>query len=118
MSSNQPISLSGLASGLDTSSIVDALMQIERQPQVRLTTQKSQVAQRQSVLQDLKGRLTNLKLAADSLRSPGLFADTQTLDSSDPTKITATRVSGAGVGGSNVVVTRLASSQQRTYAYT
>jgi flagellar hook-associated protein 2 len=118
MSSGGPISLSGLASGLDTSSIVDALMQIEKQPQVRLQTQQSQVKQRQSVLQDLKGRLTTLKLAADSLRSPGLFADVQTLDSSDNSKVTATRISGAGTGGSQVVVSRLASSQQRTYSYT
>lgn len=118
MSSSGPISLSGLASGLDTSSIVDALMQIERQPQVRLQTQQSQVQQRQSVMKDLKSRLTTLKLAADSLRSPGLFADTQTLDSSDTSKIVATRISGAGTGGSQVVVSRLASSQQRTYSYT
>jgi flagellar hook-associated protein 2 len=118
MSANQPISLSGLASGLDTDSIVTALMQIEQQPKVRLTTQQSQVQSRQSALQDLKGRLTTLKLAADSLRSVGLFADTQSLDSSDTTKITAQRVSGAGTGGSQVVVSRLASSQQRTYSYT
>ena len=42
----------------------------------------------------------------------------QSVDSSDTSKVAATRVSGAGTGGTQLLVSRLASSQQRTYAYT
>lgn len=118
MSTNQPLSLSGLASGIDTSSIVDALMQIERQPENRLNIQKQQISTRQSVMQDLQTRLQALKDAADALSDPGLWADTQSVTSSDSSLVDVSRLSGAGVGGTQIVVQRLASSQQRTYTYT
>jgi flagellar hook-associated protein 2 len=112
------LGLSGLASGIDTTSVVNALMAIARQPQDALNHKKDQANARATALGAIKAELNSLKGYADDLRSPGLYADTQTVDSSDPTKITALRVTGAGTGGSQIVVSRLASSQQRTYNFT
>jgi len=112
------LGLSGLASGIDTTSVVSALMAIARQPQTALQHKKDQANARATALGAIQAELDGLKGAIDDLSSPGLFADVQTVDSSDTTKITASRVSGAGTGGTQVVVSRLASSQQRTYNYT
>jgi flagellar hook-associated protein 2 len=110
--------LSGLASGLDTSTIIQQLMQINTIPQNKLKLQQSRMQARATALTGLRTELQNLRDKADALRSLTLFNPTQSIDSSDSSKITATRVSGAGVGGTQVEVARLANSQQRTYAYT
>jgi flagellar hook-associated protein 2 len=112
------LGLSGLASGIDTSSVVDALMAVARQPQDALNHKKAQASARSTALGAIKAELNGVKGLADALRSPGLFADTQSIDSSDTSKITAIRVSGSGTGGSQITVSRLASSQQRTYSFT
>ncbi|HEY1597292.1 MAG TPA: flagellar filament capping protein FliD [Thermoleophilaceae bacterium] len=117
-SSTPSLALTGLASGLDTGSIVSELMQVNSLPEVALKNQQTQVQARQAALTSIETELQNLKDAADALSDPSLFGETQTVDSSDSTKITATRVSGAGTGGTQLVVSRLASSQTRTYGYT
>jgi flagellar hook-associated protein 2 len=112
------LGLSGLASGIDTSSIISQLMAINTIPQNKLKLQQSAMQARATALTGLRTELQNLRDKADALRSLTLFNPTQTVDSSDSSKITATRVTGAGVGGNQVEVGRLANSQQRTYAYT
>jgi flagellar hook-associated protein 2 len=112
------LGMSGLASGIDTSTIIQQLMQINTIPQTRLKLQQSAMQSRATALSSLRTELQNLRDKADVLRGFTLFNPTQTIDSSDSSKITATRVSGAGVGGTQVEVARLANSQQRTYAYT
>jgi flagellar hook-associated protein 2 len=112
------LGLSGLASGIDTTSVVNALMAIAKQPQAALQHKRDQANARATALGAIQAELDALNGAIDDLSSPGLFADVQTVDSSDSTKITASRVSGAGTGGTQIVVSRLASSQQRTYDYT
>jgi flagellar hook-associated protein 2 len=112
------INLGGLASGLDTNAIIDQLMSVERQPRVRLQQQEALVKARQAALKDVATRLTNLKLAAADLRSPSAFADTQTVESSDPTRVAAARTSGVGPGSYDVAVLQTAAAAQRTYAYT
>jgi len=106
--------ISGLASGIDTNSIVSQLMQIERQPQVRLQNQQTVEKARQQALRDVNTRLANLQDAIAGLRDPGTWADAQSVDSSDPTHVTATRTGGAAAGGYQISVTRLARAQQLT----
>ena len=109
--------LSGLASGVDTSSIVDKLIAIERQQNARLGLRKSAAQARQTGLKDIATKLNALKTAAQDLGSAGTWATKQTVDSADPTKVTATLTGGAGIGGSTIQVDRLASSAQRGYAW-
>ena len=111
------INFGGLASGLDTNSIIDQLMSIERQPETRLKTQQSQIQQKKTDLSSIKDALTNLRFAAEDLKSPTLWLDTQSVDVNDSTKIAATRTGGAGTGGYEVNVTQLASASQHWYSY-
>jgi flagellar hook-associated protein 2 len=106
--------ISGIASGIDTNSLVSQLMQIERQPQVRLQNQQTVEQARQQALRDVNTRLSNLQDAIAGLRDPGTWADRQTVDSSDPTHVTASRTGGAAAGGYEISVTRLARAQQLT----
>ena len=72
MSTNGSIfSVGGLASGLDTNTIVDQLMSIERQPQVRIAQQKTIETARQQALKDINTRLVNLDNAIAGLRDVG-----------------------------------------------
>ncbi|HEX6458468.1 MAG TPA: flagellar filament capping protein FliD [Thermoleophilaceae bacterium] len=111
------LGLSGLASGIDTSSVVDALMNIAKQPQLALQHKKDQANARSVALGAIKAELNGLKGLADDLSSPGLYANVQSAFSSDSTKVDVVKTSGAGTGGTSITVSRLASSQQRTYSY-
>jgi flagellar hook-associated protein 2 len=112
------LALSGLASGVDTATVVEQLMAIERQSSLRLQLKQKQAQARQDALKDVSTRLKNLNTAATDLRSSLIWADTQTVESSDSTKVTAKRVSGAGPGSYSLQVLQLARAEQRTYDYT
>lgn len=111
------IQLSGLASGLDTGAIISQLMSIERQPRDRLELRQTSEQARRDALSEVSTKLRSLKLAASDLRSTSVWADTQSATSSDETKLDVRRTAGAGPGGYEIAVTRLASSTQHTYGY-
>jgi flagellar hook-associated protein 2 len=111
------INFGGIASGLDTNAIVDQLMAIERKPETRLKTQQLQIAQKKGDLGLIRDSLKNLQFAAQDLKSPTLWLDTQSVDVNDPTKVAATRTGGAGTGGYQVSVTQLASASQHWFSY-
>jgi flagellar hook-associated protein 2 len=102
----------GLASGLDTNAIIEQLMAIERNPKVRLQQRQAVEEARQNALRDVLTRVSNLKTAAAGLRDATIWGDTQTVESSDPTRITATRVSGAAPGAYSLTITQLARAHQ------
>lgn len=104
----------GLASGLDTSSIIEQLMAIERQPQIRLQQRQRVEEARQNALRDVLTRLSNLKSAVAGLRDPTIWVDTQTVESSDATKLTATRTAGAAAGAYDLTISQLARAHQVT----
>lgn len=112
------LSVTGLASGLDTSSIISALMAAQRQPVTRMTNQRSQLQAEQTELQTLQTSLQQLSFSAAEFSLPSLFESSQTVTSSEPTRVSASVTSGAGVGGYEVEVTQLANSAQRTFAFT
>lgn len=111
------IQLSGLASGMDTASIVSQLMAIEKQPRTKIEYNQSFIQARRNNLADIQGKLNALKLAAHDLGSIASWADTQTVESGDSTKVAVTRTGGVGPGGYDIAVTTLASSARRTYAF-
>ncbi len=110
--------LSGLASGVDTASIVDQLMALERQKTARLGLQKSAVQARQTNLKDIATKLTALKTASQDLSGPTAWAAKQTAESSDSARVSVALSGGAGIGGHTIQVDRLASSAQRGYKFT
>lgn len=116
-SGSSPISVSGLASGLDTTSIINALLAAERVPITHLTNQQEKVADAAQALQKIKSSLLQLSFAASEFKLPSLFEGTQTVTSSEPARVAAAITSGAGVGGYELEVTQLANSAQRTYTF-
>src|SRR4051812_13025089 len=110
--------ISGLASGIENSTIIDQLMAIERQPQTRLKNQVTVSAARKTVLADVQTRLKNLQLAAEDLKSTALWGNKQTVDVNDPTKAAVTLSGPAGTGSYQLNVGQLARGSQRWYAYT
>ncbi len=112
------IGLSGLASGVDTGGIVERLMALERQSLSRVQLQKSRLSTRDTGLKDIQSKLSALRSAAEALRAAGLWGQKQTVESSDPTRVSAEVTSGAGIGATSIQVLGLASSTQRTASYT
>ena len=112
------IKLTGLASGLDTASIITELMSIERQPRTRVARRQVAVQGRQDVLRQIDSKLTNVKLAASDLRSVGLWLPAQTITSGNEGVLTARQHGGAAPGGYAVTVSTLASADARTYDWT
>jgi flagellar hook-associated protein 2 len=112
------IQLSGLVSGLDTKTIVAQLMSIEKQPRTRIELQQSSIQARQTNLREISSKLSALKLAAHDLGSAALWADTQSVTSTDDTKVAVRTTGGVGPGGYDVAVQNLASASRRTYTFT
>ncbi|HTU80450.1 MAG TPA: flagellar filament capping protein FliD [Solirubrobacteraceae bacterium] len=113
-----PITVSGLASGLDTSSIIAALMGVEREPLTRLSDEQSKLKGEQSELQSIQSSLQQLSYAVSEFALPSLFEDSQEVTSNEPDRVSAAAGAGAAIGGYEVEVTALANSAQRTFSFT
>ena len=101
------INLTGMASGLDTESIITQLMAIERQPQNRLTNEQRRAEGRKIALDDIARQLRGLKNAATDLKSTTTWGDTQTASTADATKLTArTMMRASATAGSRRTVAR------------
>jgi flagellar hook-associated protein 2 len=112
------LALSGLASGVDTTGIVDQLMAIERQKATRIENQQTSMTAHQKALGGITTALNALSTAAASLNDPATWQANPTAESSDATKVSVAMLSGAGIGGHTVAVERLASSAQQGYTFT
>jgi flagellar hook-associated protein 2 len=109
------LALSGLASGVDTSSIVDQLIALDRQGTTRMQFRQYGVQGMQSALKDVASKLSALKTAANALSGDSNWKPQQSVESSD-VRVAVTQTGGAGIGGHSVQVNRLASSAQRGYS--
>src|SRR5512133_2899051 len=111
------IQIGGIASGMDTESIITQLMSIESAPRTRTARQQVTVQARQDALRQIDAKLTNLKLAAGDLRSASIWTPTQAIASGNESVLTARQVTGAAPGGYAVNVASLASADSRTYQW-
>lgn len=111
------IALSGLASGLDTASMISQIIAAESTGKTLLTNQQTQAQSRVSKLTAIQVKLQNLQSATNALSSAASWAPTQTVKSSDEAIATATRTGGAGAGSYSVQVLGLASSSQKSFTY-
>lgn len=112
-----PINITGLASGIETSTIIKSLIAAEKVPITRLGTKQEKVQAQQEELRSLQSSLQQLSFTVEEFALPSLFETSQTVVSSEPLRVAATVATGAAVGGYEVEVTQLASSAQRTYAF-
>jgi flagellar hook-associated protein 2 len=106
--------IGGLASGLDTNSIITQLLSIERQPEVLMQTRQSMEQKRSDTLSAINTQLVALQQASWNMRDVGVWADTQSVTSTDPQNLSATRTSGAAAGGYLIQVQQLARADQLT----
>lgn len=113
-----PLRLGGLSSGLDTETIIAQLMAAERGPRIRYERQQDVAEARKSTLADIQSKLKSLGTALADLRSPTLFADTQTVETSDATRVAVSRTGSVGTGAYMVKVNTVAAAEQRAYTYT
>ena len=99
---------SGKTSGIDVQSTVDALMQIERQPEAQMLQQQSDISQQITLLGALSYDLQALYTAANTLRDVGGGLDKKTATSSQSGIVTATADTTAAIGNHTVTVSNLA----------
>lgn len=111
------LSIPGLASGVDTASIVEQLMALERQSVTKIGYRRAAVSGQQDALKEVASKLASLKNAALGLSADTTWAQKQTVESSDPTRVAVSMLAGAGIGGQSISVDRLASSAQRRFEF-
>lgn len=103
------LSLDGLASGLDTTTLIKSLMQIEAIPQTLLKNKVSATKTMVSALQALNTKVADLATASTKLAKPESLQLFKTTGSSEG--LTVTTSTGATAGSLDLRVDKLAQSQ-------
>ncbi len=110
------ISVDGLVSGLDTTSIVQQLIDLESRPIVLKQNKQDDLATQKLAWQEINTKLLGLETAAGKLNTTGKFASrSATFANNDPTTgsvLSVTAGSSAVVGAFDVAVTQLAAAQK------
>jgi flagellar hook-associated protein 2 len=107
------ISFGGLATGLDTKSLISQLVGLAQQPIQRLQQSRSLDEKKISKFQEFNSKLLALKTAAQKLRNAtDFFARTSTV--SDDTKLDASITSTAQTGNYAIAIGDLAKMGQET----
>jgi flagellar hook-associated protein 2 len=105
------VQFSGLASGLDTNAIIDAMLGVERIPMQRIEAQNSDLKSQQGILDNLSSALSKLRTKAKSLATSEDFLSFK--GSSSNTAVANLTASGDAVRGKyDLIVTELAQSQR------
>ena len=101
----------GLASGIDSGTLIQRLLSIEARPRTLAQQRMVQLQQQQAAYFDLNSRLNTLKSAAAKFRTGRVF-DTMRASSSEPTTLNASASTSAQAGSYKLLVDRLVTSQQ------
>jgi flagellar hook-associated protein 2 len=108
------ISFGGLATGLDTKTLISQLARLARQPIQRLEQNRSLEEKKISTFQEFNGKLLALKAAAKKLlTATDFFARTGVV--SDDTKLAASVTSTAQTGNYAITISTLAKAGQETF---
>lgn len=107
------LSVSGLASGLDTKAIVDALVNVERAPIRRIQTEQSALSRKGDKFEAIRGLLNTLKDSATALTDEKDLASV-VAESSEESAFTVTADGTAGIGNFDLQITGVA-QVERTY---
>lgn len=110
-----PSSIGGLASGLNTTEIINSLLAAEQAPRNRLVAKQSTYSKQLSTWQDLKTKLGALKSAVNAVSTPTKVASA-TASSDDESLVFAKASSTAAPTSLTFRVTQLAAAQQKMAA--
>lgn len=112
------VSVGGLASGLDTQSIISELMQVAQQPLTLLQNQQQTDQVKLSAYASVQSALSDFQSAVDNLTGVGSF-DATTSTSSDENILTVSSSGTATLGSHSIVVNALATAESvRSAAFT
>jgi len=103
-----PVSFSGLVSGLNTQSIINAEMAVYEQPLTNLQTEQSTINTKIADYQAINTQLLALQQSADALADPSAFNEAYSAASSDSSVATASVTSGTQTGSLTFAVDQLA----------
>ena len=106
-----PTSVSGLSSGIDSASIIDALVKADRSSTALLENRRTTFQTRLDAVRLLNTRLLSHQLDLAALNAPSLYASRQAT-SSNMAAMTATSSSSATAGTYQFEVVRIAKAKQ------
>ncbi len=105
------ISLSGLSTGIDTSSIITQLMAVENQRKTAYETSLAKVEEKQSAISELNSKLSTFKSALNNISDTSKLK-AYNVTTSDEDVITADASSSATEGNHTVQVKQLATAER------
>ena len=108
--------IGGLASGLDTSSMISELVKLERLPITRFQARQSELTKVDNAWGTVNTKLSALRSAVDKLRKPEAFDGFVSSTSSDDTAAGVTVTGAAAPGGLSFTITQLAKAHQFAFA--
>jgi flagellar hook-associated protein 2 len=97
-------------SGIDVTSTVDAILQIDAQPEVNLENQVTTLNSQTSALQTIETDLASLQTAVQALSDPTGGLNAVTVNSSNNDVVSATAATGTTAGTHAIVVNSLATT--------
>ena len=105
------ISFTGLGSGIDTASMIDALMSVEKRPIQRLETKQNLVLQKKQAFQSFNTLISGLQTSSQRLAKSETF---QTIQASmEPNKTLGASIDrGASAGSYTIEVLQTATAEQ------
>ncbi|KAB0573831.1 flagellar filament capping protein FliD [Ideonella dechloratans] len=113
MSSTPPLSSLGIGSGLNSESMISALLSVEHRPIDILATEQTTMKTQVSSVGKLMSLTSAMRDAAQALTSSTLW-QTKSFNSSDTSVITGSVATGGASGNYNISVQALASAQTIT----
>jgi flagellar hook-associated protein 2 len=105
-------SIGGIASGLDTTGIIEQLMQLERIPVRRMQTTQQQLRARDDAWGQINTKLSTLRAAVDKINRPDRFSNLVTATTSNEAVVGVSARPGSGTGSLSFSVTQLAQAHQ------
>ncbi len=105
------INFSGLASGLDTKALIDAILSVERKPIEQLQARQSTLGQRKAALDELRSKLAAFEGALRDISLQGTFRG-RTGSVGDESVLRASPSAGAEIGLFAVEVSQLAAAHK------
>ena len=108
------ISIDGIASGLDTTSMLEQLAAIQRRPIQLLGARKSRLQEQLTAFQSVNASLTALRITADALKTPAQFTPNTAVitDTSSHTHLAASAGLTAQQGSYEISVQQLAGAHK------
>jgi len=97
-------------SGIDVSSTVDAILQIDAQPEINLQSQVTSLNSQTSALQGIQSDLTAFQTSLQALTDFNGDFGALTVSSSNNDEVSATAANGTAIGSHTVSVTHLATT--------